>query len=97
MVDLWLAGDYRAIYCQCPCQDGWTPLWVGDSKILIANHSLGYRGPLVVESVPKGSLPQRRCYARHGVDRPASRHAGLRSLLPRPPQRSMESRPCSSQ
>ena len=22
------------------------------------------------------SLPQRRCYARHGVDRPASRHAG---------------------
>ena len=28
--------------------------------------------------------PRRRCYARHGVDRPASRHAGLRSLLPRP-------------
>src|SRR5580658_10584744 len=22
------------------------------------------------------SLPQRRCYARHGVDRPAGRHAG---------------------
>ena len=43
------------------------------------------------------SLPRRRCYARHGVDRPASRHAGLRSLLPRPPQRSMEARPCSSQ
>ena len=43
------------------------------------------------------SLPQQRCYARHGVDRPASRHAGLRSLLPRPPQRSMEARPCSSQ
>jgi hypothetical protein len=42
-------------------------------------------------------LPRRRCYARHGVDRPASRHAGLRSLLPRPPQRSMEARPCSSQ
>jgi hypothetical protein len=38
-----------------------------------------------------------RCYGRHGVDRPASRHAGLRSLLPRPPQRSMEARPCSSQ
>src|SRR5271166_6485800 len=42
------------------------------------------------------SLPRRRCYARHGVDRPASRHAGPRSLLPRPPQRSMEARPCSS-
>ena len=42
------------------------------------------------------SLPRRRCYARDGVDRPASRHAGLRSLLPRPPQRSMEARPCSS-
>ena len=25
------------------------------------------------------SLPQRRCYARHGVDRPAGRHAGLHS------------------
>jgi hypothetical protein len=25
------------------------------------------------------SLPRRRCYAWHGVDRPASRHAGLRS------------------
>jgi hypothetical protein len=25
------------------------------------------------------SLPRRRCYARHGVDRPASRHAGLHS------------------
>ena len=33
------------------------------------------------------SLLRRRCYARHGVDRPASRHAGPRSLLPRPPQR----------
>ena len=43
------------------------------------------------------SLHRRRCYARHGVDRPASRHAGLRSLLPRPPQRSMQARPCSSQ
>ena len=43
------------------------------------------------------SLPRRRCYGRHGVDRPASRHAGLRSLLPRPPQRSMEARPCPSQ
>jgi hypothetical protein len=43
------------------------------------------------------SLPRGRCYARHGVDRPASRHAGPRSLLPRPPQRSMEARPCSSQ
>jgi hypothetical protein len=41
--------------------------------------------------------PRRRCYARHGVDRPASRHAGPRSLLPRPPQRGMEARPCSSQ
>ena len=27
------------------------------------------------------SLPRRRCYARHGVDRPASRHAGLRSCF----------------
>ena len=43
------------------------------------------------------SLPRRRRYARHGVDRPASRYAGPRSLLPRPPQRSMEARPCSSQ
>ena len=43
------------------------------------------------------SLPRRRCYARHGVDRPASRHAGPRSLLPRPPQRGMEARPCLSQ
>ena len=25
------------------------------------------------------SLPWRRCYARHGVDRLASRHAGLHS------------------
>ena len=25
------------------------------------------------------SLPRRRCYARHGVDRPAGRHAGLHS------------------
>ena len=30
------------------------------------------------------SLPRRRCYARRGLDRPASRHAGLLSLLPRP-------------
>ena len=41
--------------------------------------------------------PSRRCYARHGVDRPASRHAGPRSLLPRPPQRGMEARPCPNQ
>ena len=27
------------------------------------------------------SLPRRRCYARHGVDRPASRNAGLRSCF----------------
>jgi hypothetical protein len=43
------------------------------------------------------SLPRRRCYAWRGVDRPASRHAGPRSLLPRPSQRSMEARPCPSQ
>ncbi len=43
------------------------------------------------------SLPRRQCYARDGVDRPASRHAGPRSLLPRPPERSMEARPCSCQ
>ena len=44
------------------------------------------------------SLPRRGCYARHGVDRPASRHAGPRlRCVPRPPQRGMEARPCSSQ
>jgi hypothetical protein len=42
------------------------------------------------------SLPRRRCYARHGVDRPAGRHAGPRSLLPRLLSARMEARPCSS-
>src|SRR6516225_3351810 len=31
-----------------------------------------------------------RVILKHGVDRPAGRHAGMRSLLPRRPQRSME-------
>ena len=43
------------------------------------------------------SLTRRRCYARHGVDRPASRHAGAALLLPRLSKRSMEAQPCSSQ
>ena len=42
------------------------------------------------------SLPQRRCYARHGVDRPASRHAGLHSASTSLPC-SMDVQPCSSQ
>jgi hypothetical protein len=29
---------------------------------------------------------------KHGVDRPTGRHTGMRSLLPRHPQRSMEAR-----
>ena len=39
------------------------------------------------------SLPQRRCYARHGVDRPAGRHAGLHSASTSLPC-SMEVQPC---
>jgi hypothetical protein len=41
------------------------------------------------------SLPRRRCYPQHGVDRPASRHAALPASTSS--QRSMEARPCSSQ
>ena len=40
------------------------------------------------------SLPQRRCYARHVVDRPASRHAGLHSRFHVPSPCSMEVQPC---
>ena len=36
-------------------------------------------GPLAQSRPIFYSLPRRRCYAGHGVDRPASRHAGLRS------------------
>ncbi len=39
------------------------------------------------------SLPRRRCYAQHGVDRPASRHAGLHSASTSLPC-SMEVQPC---
>jgi hypothetical protein len=39
------------------------------------------------------SLPRRRCYARHGVDRLASRHAGLHSRF-HVPSCSMEVQPC---
>ena len=52
----------------------------------------GFREPPIL------FLPRRRCYARHGVDRPASRHAGARApcfhvLL----SAAWKHRPCSSQ
>ena len=39
------------------------------------------------------SLPWRRCYARHGVDRPAGRHAGCTPASTSLPC-SMEVQPC---
>ena len=50
--------------------------------------------PAVAQSRPIFySLPQRRCYAWRGVDRPASRHAGLHSASTSLPC-SMEVQPC---
>jgi hypothetical protein len=45
--------DRQAIYCNR--SSVWTPLWSGDTRILITNQSLDYHGRLVVECVPKGS------------------------------------------
>ena len=42
------------------------------------------------------SLPRRRCYARHGVNRPASRHAGCAPCFHVLLRSSMEARPGSS-
>ena len=49
-------GDTQAIYCCRP--GGWTPLWVGDTRILIVSASLQFRGRLVVQCVPKGATYQ---------------------------------------
>ena len=49
-------GDTQAIFSDR--SGGWTPLWVGDTRILIANHSLQFRGRLVVQCVPRGATYQ---------------------------------------
>ena len=51
-----------------------------DGEAAVLRERLRARGSRQTESRPIFySLPRRRCYARHGVDRPASRHAGLHS------------------
>ena len=50
------SGDFQPIYCNNPHQNGQTPMWVGDTMILVSNKSLRYRGDLVVVSVPRGSV-----------------------------------------
>ena len=49
-------GDTQAIYSDR--SGGWVPLWVGDTRILIVNHSLQFRGRLVVQCVPRGAVYQ---------------------------------------
>jgi hypothetical protein len=46
------SGDIRDLYCNCPSQCG-----VFDpAKTWVANSSLAYRGQLIVQSVPRGSV-----------------------------------------
>ena len=50
-------------------------IWLEDAASVIGTRSDAQSRPIFY------SLPRRRCCARHGVDRPASRHAGLRSCF----------------
>jgi hypothetical protein len=46
--------DHRDIYCAIPSQNFMN--WTGKRKILIADHSLDYRGDLMVRCVPKDAV-----------------------------------------
>jgi hypothetical protein len=46
--------DFRDIYCAIPSQNFMN--WTGKRKILIADHSLDYRGDLMIRCVPKDAV-----------------------------------------